>query len=121
MAHSIPQGASRPLIDVVHCKSLLQLGQQHLRRGPARLQPWRTISHKGFVGMDMRLDKSWEHQLARHLELLAGGSVELRGDGTYTPLLNGDVLLLSSDNTAVHNQIVHASSWHFLASVVQSL
>src|SRR5262245_30078576 len=71
--------------------------------------------------MDMRLDKPWEHQLASHLESLAGCSVEPRGDGTNTPLLNGNVLLLSSDHTAVHNQIVHASSWRFLASVAQSL
>src|SRR5262245_33064743 len=121
MAHGIPQGTPRPLIDVVHRKCLLQLCQQHLRRGPARLQPWRAIGHKGFVRMDMRLDKPWEHQLASHLEPLAGCSVELRGDGTNTPLLNGDVLLLSSDHTAVHNQIVHASSWRVLASVAQSL
>ena len=63
--------------------------------------------------MDMGLDKPWEHQLPGHLELFAGYGVEPRGHGTNTPLLNGDVLLLSSDNTAVHNQIVHASSWRF--------
>jgi hypothetical protein len=113
MAHSILQGTSRPLIDVIHSKSLFQLGQQHLRCGSARLQPWRTIGHKGFVRMDMRLDKPWEHQLAAHLELCAGYGVEPRSDRTNTPLLNGDVLLLSSDNTALHNQIVHASSWRF--------
>src|SRR5215813_2357970 len=111
MAHSIPEGASRPLIDVIHSKSLFQLGQQHLRRGSARLQLWRTIGHKGFVGMDMRLDKPWEYQLASHLELFVGYAVEPRSDCTNTPLLNSDVLRLSSDKTALHNQIVHAASW----------
>src|SRR4030095_7195589 len=110
MAHSIPEGAPRPLIDVIDSKSLLQLSQQHLRCGAARLQPWRTISHKGFVRTEVCRSKPCEHQLASHIELLVGCDVEPRGNHTNTPLLNGDVLLLPSDNTAVHNQIVHASS-----------
>jgi len=41
--------------------------------------------------------------------------MERGGNRTNPSMLNSDVLLLPSDKTALHNQIVHASSWRSLS------
>ena len=60
--------------------------------------------------MYVRLHKPRQDQFPSHLEPLAGCRVQPRGKLTDTPVLNGDILLLPGNNTALHNQIVHASS-----------
>src|SRR5262245_47380814 len=115
MPHGISEGPSSSLIDVVHRKCLFQLSEQHLWRWPASAQSWRTIGHKGFIRMDMRLHKTREYKFTSDIKPFVGCGMECRGNGANTPMLNSDVLLLPSDKTALHNQIVHASSWHSLS------